>query len=150
MNTVKDGDTVKIEFTGTLEDGSEFDCNVGGEPLEFTLGQGKMMPGLERAVLGMAEGESGSVVIAPEEAFGPRLDELVFEELRSAFPDDQELVVGMTIVAEGPNGEQIPLHLVELGEETVKLDANHPLAGENLQFELKVLELRTGSKIILA
>ena len=141
MSEVKSGDTVRIHYTGTLADGSQFDSSSGRDPLEFTIGAGSVIPGFEQAIIGMAVGDSKSVTIACADAYGPHDAELIREVEREAIPDSIELAVGLQLQAQGPDNNQLVLTVVEFDEETVRLDANHPLAGKDLTFALELVEI---------
>ena len=141
MSEVKSGDTVRIHYTGTLEDGSQFDSSSGRDPLEFTVGSGSVIPGFEQAIIGMVVGDSKSVTIASADAYGPHQAELVREVEREAIPDSIELAVGLQLQAQGPDNNQLVLTVIEFDEETVRLDANHPLAGKDLTFALELVEI---------
>ena len=141
MSEVKSGDTVRIHYTGTLADGSQFDSSSGRDPLEFTIGAGSVIPGFEQAIIGMAVGDSKSVTIACADAYGPHDAELIREVEREAIPDSIELAVGLQLQAQGPDNSQLVLTVVEFDEETVRLDANHPLAGKDLTFALELVEI---------
>lgn len=132
------GDTVRVHYTGTLDDGSEFDSSAGRDPIQLTLGQGQVIAGFENAIVGMAEGESKSVQIAAEEAYGLRMPELVHTVERGRIPADIELAVGAELAATNADGQQTRVLVVELSEESVTLDANHPLAGQALTFQLQL------------
>jgi FKBP-type peptidyl-prolyl cis-trans isomerase 2 len=141
MSEAKTGDTVRVHYTGTLADGTQFDSSRGGQPLELTLGAGMVIPGFENAVLGMSSGESKSVAIPVEDAYGPRRAELAQEAPRSAIPDHITLAVGMMLHAQGPQGQQLTFQVTDFDDETVTLDGNHPLAGQDLIFELELVEI---------
>lgn len=132
------GDTVQVHYTGTLEDGSQFDSSAGRDPLEVTLGQSQVIPGFENALIGMAEGESKSVTLAAEEAYGPHHNELIHTVGRDQIPAEIELEVGSELAASDAEGRQTRLVVVDLSDENVTLDANHPLAGKALTFELQL------------
>lgn len=136
------GDTVQVHYTGTLEDGSTFDSSEGREPLEFTLGSGQVIRGFEEAVTGMEVGESKIVNIPAEEAYGPRRDDLRLELSREQIPAEIELEPGMGLSLQQPDGQTIPVKVAELKGDSVVLDANHPLAGEALTFELELKAIR--------
>lgn len=142
MSQAKNGDTVAIHYTGKLPDGTPFDSSEGREPLEFKLGEGQVINGFEQAVEGMAQGESKTFEVAADEAYGPRLDELVHEVPKERLPDDVEVQEGMQLQAVGPNEQPVLLTVAEVGEETVTLDANHPLAGQDLTFEVQLVEIK--------
>jgi len=141
MSEAASGDTVKVHYTGTLGDGSQFDSSVGSEPLEIILGAGGVIPGFEEAVLGMSEGDSKTVTIAAEQAYGPHHADRVHEVERSRIPDDIDLEIGAILQAVGESGETLAVTVVGLSETGVTLDFNHPMAGEDLTFELQLVEI---------
>lgn len=141
MSQASAGNTVKIHYTGTLEDGNQFDSSKGREPLEFTLGSGQVIPGFDKAVTGMAVGESKSVSIAPEDAYGPRDERAVQEVPKSALPEDLVPVEGMSLQAQNQNQQPIQLTVVAVGDDSITVDANHPLAGKTLNFEISLVEI---------
>jgi len=141
MAQVKQGDTVKVHYVGRLEDGTIFDSSKDREPLQFTLGANQIISGFEQAVLGMNVGESKSVDVRSEEAYGPHLQELVHEIDRSRVPADFELHVGQQLQMKSTMDEPIIVTVTDLTEETVTLDANHPLAGEDLKFDIELIEI---------
>ncbi|ROR32512.1 FKBP-type peptidyl-prolyl cis-trans isomerase [Inmirania thermothiophila] len=137
----KTGDTVKVHYTGTLDDGTVFDSSRGREPLEFTIGEGMLIPGFEEAVIGMSVGERKSVSIGSDDAYGPRHEEMVQTIDRAVIPEDIDLEVGTRLTATGPGEQPLLLTVVELTEDTVTVDANHPLAGKDLTFEIELVEI---------
>ena len=137
----KDGDTVKVHYTGTLEDGTTFDTSIGSDPLEFTLGEGKMIPGFEQAVYGLKVGQSKTVTIPVEEAYGPHDDELVLVIRREQLPAGVNPEVGQGLPMQTTDGHTVTLPVIEVSEETVTVDANHPLAGKDLIFEIELVEI---------
>jgi peptidylprolyl isomerase len=141
MSHAKEGDTVKTHYTGKLDDGTEFDSSAGGEPLEFVLGSGQVIPGFESAVEGMAVGDSKTVRIEADNAYGPRHDQLVQEVPRSALPEELTPEEGMTLQSTTPDGQVAMLKVTEVSEETITVDANHPLAGEALNFEIELVAI---------
>jgi peptidylprolyl isomerase len=141
MSQATAGNKVKIHYTGTLEDGSQFDSSEGREPLEFELGSGQVIPGFDNAVEGMAVGESKSVSIAPEDAYGPRVEQAIQEVPKSALPPDLEPEVGMRLQAQGQGQQTLQLTVTEVGDETITVDGNHPLAGKTLNFEISLVEI---------
>jgi peptidylprolyl isomerase len=136
----KEGDTVRVHYTGKLDDGSVFDSSQGRDPLEFTLGGGQVIPGFEQAILGMQPGESKTVSIESEEAYGPRRDELTLRVGRNQLPPEMEPQVGQRLQMQ--QGEQtVVVVITGVDAEGVTLDANHPLAGRDLTFELELVEV---------
>ena len=141
MSTAKSGDTVKVHYTGTLNDGNEFDSSQGREPLEFTLGAGNVIAGFDEAITGMSAGEAKTVIIPSDQAYGPRHDQLMENVPREAMPADLELEQGMVLHAQGPHGQELSFTVVEYDDQRVKVDGNHPLAGEDLTFALELMEI---------
>ncbi|MCK4911501.1 MAG: peptidylprolyl isomerase [Thermodesulfovibrionales bacterium] len=141
MKKAGEGDTVKVHYTGKLDDGTVFDSSVGREPLEFTMGAGMMISGFERAVEGMAVGETTSVNILPEDAYGVRRDDMVVRVGRKDFPENITPEVGVAVTMQHPESGQFDAMISEVTEEAVMLDANHPLAGKSLNFDIEVLEI---------
>lgn len=139
MSQAKDGDTVRVHYTGSLEDGTVFDSSVGSEPLEFTLGAGGVIPGFEEAVRGMALGQTRTTTIPSDEAYGPREEGAVFRVPREEMPPDVEPEVGQQIGLQHPSGETIPALVTEVTSDDVTIDANHPLAGQDLTFEIQLV-----------
>lgn len=145
MAQAKSGDRVKINFTGKLDDGSVFANTEGSEPLEFKLGEGKIIPGIENAVEGMNVGESRTVTVTPEQAYGQHRDELVEEVSREKLPKDIEPQIGQRFEVPQQGGQPMILRVTEVSEQTVTLDGNHPLAGRDLTFELELVEIPSQS-----
>lgn len=143
MSKVKDGDTVKVHYTGTLtEDGTVFDSSREREPLEFELGEGKLIPGFEEAVIGMEVGEDTTVEIDSEDAYGQRREDLELEVSKSDLPDNIEPEVGMQLqMQQQENGQAIPVQITDVEDDIVKLDANHPLAGKDLTFDIELVDI---------
>jgi len=135
------GDNVKIHYTGTLDDGSVFDSSEGREPLGFTLGAGQVIQGFDDAVTGMEVGESKTVRIPANEAYGETRDDLILEMPRDQVPPDVEIELGMQLSVQQQNGQAVPVTVVEITDETVKLDANHALAGKALTFALELVSV---------
>jgi peptidylprolyl isomerase len=141
MTQAQAGDTVRIHYTGTLDDGTEFDSSAGRDPLEFALGSGQVIPGFDSAVDGMAVGESKSVTIDPEQAYRQRHEQLVQQVPMSAFPEDMELAVGMQLQSQSPDGRVMNLVVTEVEDDAVTVDANHPLAGQALTFAIELVAI---------
>jgi FKBP-type peptidyl-prolyl cis-trans isomerase 2 len=141
MAEVKSGDTVAIHYTGTLLDGSTFDSSDGRDPLEFVVGSGQIIPGLDVALPGMAVGDKKVVKIASEDAYGPLNPEMRQAVPREGIPADIPLEVGTQLQMQTPDGQALPVMVVELDEATVTLDANHPLAGKDLQFDIELVSI---------
>lgn len=141
MSKAKHGDTVLVHYTGRLDDGTVFDSSDGREPLEFTIGEGQVIPGFEQAVDGLSVGEKKEARIPPEKAYGPRSDQLVLSVQPDRFPQDVEPKVGQRFTMTTDDGQQIPVMVTEAGSESVKIDANHPLAGEPLTFDLELVRI---------
>ena len=139
MSTAKQGDTVQIHYTGTLDDGTVFDSSEGRDPLSFTLGEGQVIAGFEQATLGMEVGETKTTRIESEQAYGERNDELVLEVPREQLPDELEVEVGTPLQLQQPDGNAVPVTVASLDQQSVTLDANHPLAGQPLTFELTLV-----------
>ena len=149
MSQAKSGDIVKIHYKGTLDDGSKFDSSEDRDPLEFELGSGQVIPGFDTAVEGMTVGESKSVRLEPEEAYGPRHDQLVQEVERNVLPNDLDPKEGMALQTESPEGQVMQLMVTAITETTITLDANHPLAGQVLSFEIELVDIDSPSRIIV-
>ncbi|SJZ44323.1 FKBP-type peptidyl-prolyl cis-trans isomerase [Sediminibacterium ginsengisoli] len=149
MQQVKKGDTVKVHYHGKLEDGSTFDSSAGREPLEFEVGGGMVIPGFDNGVTGMAIGEKKTIHIPADEAYGPKQDELIMEFPKDRFPQDMTPEVGMQLAMNNGAGQQLPVTITEVKEDVVVLDANHPLAGKDLIFDLELVAIDGGSPLII-
>ncbi len=136
----KNGDTVRVHYTGRFDDGEVFDTSEGGEPLEFKLGTGQVIPGFEQAILGMRVGEEKRVEIEPDDAYGPYLEGLVktLERANTHFPAEPQ--VGMNLILPLADGNQLEIVITEVTETHVTIDANHPLAGRILTFDLTLVD----------
>lgn len=141
MQHAKTGDTVKVHYTGKLDDGTVFDSSADRKPLEFKIGEGRIIPGFEKAVLGMQAGESKDETIPAEQAYGPRRDELMIQVDRGEIPADLNIEVGQHLQVTSPDGQEIPVMVQGVSETSVTLDANHPLAGRDLQFQIELVEI---------
>ncbi len=141
MSTVKVGDAVKVHYTGKFDDGQVFDSSEGGDALGFTVGAGQVIPGFDAALVGMQVGETKNVVIPADQAYGQRMEEYVQTIDRQQFNlSGVEPELGLAIEMQTPQGS-IPLVITELTDTSVTLDANHPLAGEELHFDLTLVEI---------
>jgi FKBP-type peptidyl-prolyl cis-trans isomerase 2 len=138
--SISDGSTVSIEYTLTLDSGQVVDSNVGQKPLTFQQGQGQIISGLESELLGMETGDEKTVTVSPEDGYGPVREEAMLTFKRDQLPEDAQ-EVGAQIQAQGPNGQTLQGKVASLTDEKATLDFNHPLAGENLHFEVKILEV---------
>jgi peptidylprolyl isomerase len=134
------GDTVRVHYTGRLEDGTVFDTSEGREPIAFTLGAGDVIPGFDEAVAGMAPGDTKTVCVDAEEAYGERRPDLVIEVLKADLPEGITPEVGMALELRGPNGEGLPVRVTAIDDDSITLDGNHPLAGEPLTFDVTVVD----------
>lgn len=141
MSQAKAGDTVRIHYTGTLDDGTQFDSSADRDPLEFQLGSGHVIPGVEKAVEGMSIGDSKTVRLEPDDAYGQRHDELVQVVARRDFPDDLSLHEGAALKAERPDGKITQFIVTAVTDKTVTVDANHPLAGRALNFAIELVKI---------
>lgn len=141
MVQAKPGDTVKIHYTGKLDDGTVFDSSVNSEPLEFTVSGGQVIPGFDQAVVGMTPGESKTEKIPMDRAYGPHRPEMVVQVSRQQLPPELEPQVGQQLQVQQEDGQTIPVFVTEVTESQITLDANHPLAGEDLTFEIELVEI---------
>ena len=137
MTAAKTGDKVKVHYTGKTTEGQVFDSSRGRDPLEFTIGTGQLIPGFEQAVVGMQAGENKTETIAAEKAYGPRMQELVIDVGRDKLPPDLKPEVGQRLALTDPQGRNFPVVVAAVADDTVKLDGNHPLSGQNLVFEIE-------------
>jgi peptidylprolyl isomerase len=140
MTQAKKGDKVKVHYTGKLEDGTVFSSSPQEEPLQFTIGENQILPGFEEAVIGMNPGESRTVQIAPENGYGPRLEELVVVIDRERLPNQMDPALGERLQIRQTDGRTIAVTVTDVSPSTVTLDANHPLAGKDLTFDIRLLE----------
>jgi peptidylprolyl isomerase len=141
MAQAENGDTVRVHYTGTFDDGEIFDSSSGREPLEFTMGSGQLIPGFDRAVDGMSPGESKTVKIPAEEAYGPHREEMMLEVDRAQVPPDLDPKVGERLEIKQQDGRSVPVTVTEVTDTQVVLDGNHPLAGKSLNFEIELVEI---------
>ena len=145
MTQAKSGDNVKVHYTGKLQEGDVFDSSEGREPLEFRIGDGKVIPGFEQGVVGMELGEKKQISISPEEGYGARNEELVAVIEKTLLPSDIDTSVGQQLQVQQKDGTAIQLVVTAETEENVTLDANHPLAGKDLVFSLTVLRVESAT-----
>lgn len=141
MQQVKSGDTVKVHYSGRLTDGTTFDTSAGREPLQFEVGSGMVIAGFDNGVMGMIVGDKKTIQIPVTEAYGPKNPDMIIEFPASEFPEDLELEIGTRLNMTNGAGQIIPVVVTEIGQETVMLDANHPLAGEDLVFDIELVEI---------
>ena len=149
MQEVKKGDTIKVHYHGKLTDGTTFDSSEGRTPLEFEVGSGMVIPGFDEGVTGMKVGDKKTVHIPAEEAYGAKQEDMFMEFPMNRFPEDMKPEVGMTLNMSNGSGEQFPVIVAEIGDEIVILDANHPLAGQDLIFDLELMEIAGASPLII-
>lgn len=138
MSKAGQGDTVTVEYTGKLDDGTVFDTSEDRGPISFTIGEDEVIPGFQEAVVGMEAGETASATLAPEDAYGPRSDERVFSVPRAELPEDLDPEVGDRLEVQSREGQTFPAVIAEVQDDAVTIDANHPLAGEELTFEIEL------------
>ncbi|APQ19066.1 FKBP-type peptidyl-prolyl cis-trans isomerase [Maribacter hydrothermalis] len=142
MSKVKEDSLVRVHYTGKLSDGQVFDSSVNREPLEVKLGQGGLIPGFEKGLIDMEPNEKKTIVIAKEEAYGEKQKELFQTVQKSDLPQDMEPQVNMALMATNADGSERQLRVAEVNENDIVVDANHPLAGEDLTFELELVEIK--------
>jgi FKBP-type peptidyl-prolyl cis-trans isomerase 2 len=149
MQQVKSGDKVKVHYHGKLRSGETFDSSQGREPLEFTVGSGQVIKGFDQGVMGMQVGDKRTVEIPVQDAYGTKQDEMIIEFPRNQFPPDMKPEAGMQLMMNNGSGQSFPVTVTEVKEESVILDANHPLAGQDLIFDIELVEIVPTSKIIM-
>ena len=137
MSQVKENDTVKVHYTGKLQDGQVFDSSVDREPLEFTLGQGMLIPGFEKGIIDMKVEEKKTINIPKDEAYGDVQKELFQAVPKDQLPQEIKPEVGMGLVSKNPDGSERQLRVAEVNDDHIVVDANHPLAGKDLVFDLE-------------
>jgi len=141
MAQAKLDDTVKVHYTGKLDDGTVFDTSENREPLQFKIGEKKLIPGFEEAVIGLEVGQSKTINIPSDEAYGPHRKEMVFQVNRSDFPENVDLKIGQQFQMQQKEGRAFVVTIMQIVEDKVVLDANHPLAGKDINFEIKLIEI---------
>ena len=141
MAQAKEGDKVKVNYTGSLEDGTVFGSSPNEEPLEFTIGQRNVLPSFENAVIGMNEGDTKTVSIPPEEAFGDRKEDLIFDVERTKLPPGIDLKLGEVLRVGSDEGQDFDVIIANIDDEVVTLDGNHPLAGKVLNLEIQLIQI---------
>ena len=149
MQQVQNGDKIKVHYHGKLRSGETFDSSNGREPLEFTVGSGQVIKGFDEGVKGMSVGEKKTVEIAVVDAYGEKQQEMMIEFPKEQFPADMNPEVGMQLMMSNGSGQNFPVTVAEVKEESVILDANHPLAGQDLIFDLELVEIVPTSRIIM-
>lgn len=140
MRTAKKGDKVKVHFKGKLEDGTVFASSREKDPVEFKIGEGALIPGFEEETIGLGQGEQKSVRLEAERAFGPKREELVSTVPRKAIPDDIDLAVGLQLQMTSSAGQPVQVVVTDVSEEEITIDANPPLAGQPLTFDIELVE----------
>ena len=142
MTKIKNNDTVEVHYTGTLADGTIFDSSKDREPLKFTLGSGQLIPGFEAGIIDMAVSEVKTIQIPSAEAYGERHDEMMHEVQKSQLPQEIKPEVGMPLVSQTPDGQEMHFIIAEVKDESIVVDGNHPLAGKDLTFEIEVVSIQ--------
>ena len=140
MTQAKVGDTVLVHYVSKFQDGTVFDSSTNAQPLEFCIGSGQVIPGFEQAVIGMRPGDEKTQPVTPEQAYGPHLPEMVAVADRQQIPEDLQVEVGQQLQLQHSSGQTIPVRITEIEGSKVTLDANHPLAGQDLTFEIKMVD----------
>jgi peptidylprolyl isomerase len=149
MQQAKKGDKVRVHYHGKLTNGETFDSSTGRDPLEFEVGSGSVIKGFDEGVTGMQVGEKKTINIPVDEAYGQRSEEMMIEFPKDRFPGDMEIEAGMQLMMGNGSGQNIPVIVTEIKENSVILDANHPLAGEELVFDIELVEIVGGSPLII-
>ena len=149
MQQAKQGDTVRVHYHGRLTDGTTFDSSEGRQPLEFEVGSGTVIRGFDRGVNGMSVGEKKTISIPADDAYGQRQEEMMIEFPRSNFPPDIEPEIGMTLNMHSEDGNALPVVITDINPESIILDANHPLAGEDLIFDIELIDVKGKSPLII-
>lgn len=140
MALVEKGDTIAVHYTGRFPGGEVFDSSEGREPLKFKVGAGQMIPGFDAAVVGMAKDEKKTVTIGPDQAYGQRNEEYLFDFPRANVPEGMEVKEGMQVYLQDSSGNPVPATVVSVGQDTLRMDCNHPLAGKTLEFDIRIAD----------
>jgi peptidylprolyl isomerase len=148
MQQVKHGDKIKVHYHGKLTSGETFDSSAGREPLEFEVGSGMVIKGFDDGVTGMKPGEKKTINIPAEEAYGPLNPDMLMDFPKERFPADMQMEIGMQLMMSDPSGQQFQVKINEIKDDVIVLDGNHPLAGEELIFDLELVEI-SGSKPLI-
>ncbi len=141
MSRAKKGDKVKVRYTGKLDDGTVFDSSENRPPLEFTIGKGNIIPGFEKGVIGMESGDTKTITVAPEEGYGPYREELTLDVRKGDLPENITPTIGQQLQIKQTDGNIVNVTISDMQEETVTLNANHPLAGKTLTFDIELVEI---------
>ena len=149
MQQAQNGDKVKVHYHGKLRSGETFDSSQGRDPLEFELGSGQVIKGFDEGIKGMQVGDKKTIEIAVVDAYGEKQQEMIIEFPKEQFPPDMNPEAGMQLMMSNGSGQQFPVTIVDVKEESVVLDANHPLAGQELIFDLELVEITPKSRIIM-
>jgi len=149
MQQVKSGDKIKVHYHGRLTTGETFDKSEGRDPLEFEVGSGMVIKGFDEGVKGMAVGDKKTIQIPFDEAYGPKSHEMIIEMSKDKFPKDMEIEIGMVLAMSDGQGQQLPVKVTEINNDSVVLDANHQLAGQDLIFDLELVEIIGGKPLII-
>jgi peptidylprolyl isomerase len=145
MANAQKGDKVFLHYVGKLDDGSVFDSSINSNPLEFTIGDGSIIPGFEEAVIGLEEGQKKSFTVKPEDAYGPYYNERVIVINKSQLPPDLDPQIGDKLQGQQPDGSVVLFSVIDRNEDEITLDGNHPLAGKNLNFEIELVKIQQES-----
>ena len=149
MQQVKKGDTVKVHYHGKLTNGETFDSSEGKEPLEFKVGEGSVIKGFDEGVMGMKIGDKKTIQVPVDDAYGPKNEEMLIEFPKDRFPSDMNPEVGMPLTMSNGSGQNFRVTIIEVKDDSVLLDANHPLAGEDLIFDIELVSISAGSPLII-
>ncbi len=141
MNKAKNGDVVKVHYTGKLTSGDQFDSSEGRDPLQFTVGAGQMIPGFDQAIPGMNVGEKKTVTISPKDAYGEKIDEAIIEFPKANIPAEMKIEPGIKLQLRNEAGQPVPVVVTDIKDDVVVLDANHELAGKELIFDIELVEI---------